>query len=259
MCPPELARGGQPAWSPVGRWGASACRAACGSTVVSLSSREVPAGRSAGPPAGWSEPVSRDPGAPRSAWGSSCRCPDGPVPSSVVTPISSVPPVGGPATSGASRCSASRPGGNARRGRRPPPVPAPRGRWSGFRWSARLALLSLVAVSRLRKRFELLGGEVQVPAVPVVQLGRGVVGEGDRDVRLAVQVDVHGADPRLLAGEEHVLRARPPGRAQPDPAAAGYPRAPDQHGVGLRCDLGGRLGEPPVAAGQAGAGRLRPG
>src|SRR3954465_1538518 len=44
----ELARGGQPAWSPVGRWGASACRAACGSTVVSLSSREVPAGRSAG-------------------------------------------------------------------------------------------------------------------------------------------------------------------------------------------------------------------
>ena len=53
--------------------GAPGCWAPCGSTVVSLSSSAVPAGRSTGPPPGSGEPVSREPGAPRSDCGSSCR------------------------------------------------------------------------------------------------------------------------------------------------------------------------------------------
>src|SRR4051812_8703620 len=74
----------QPAWSPVGRFGASPCWAPCSSTVVSLSGSEPPAGRSTGPPPGWSEPVSREPGAPRSLWGSSCGCAAGSVLSTAV-------------------------------------------------------------------------------------------------------------------------------------------------------------------------------
>ena len=69
------------------------------------------------------------------------------------------------------------------------------------------------------ERFDLIGCEVQVPAVPLVHLGGRVVLDDDADVLVAVDVLVHRGDACDLVREEDVLGIGPPRRVQPDPAA----------------------------------------
>ena len=110
-----------------------------------------------------------------------------------------------------------------------------------FSSSSSLSLSALdSAVPTPRERSQLVGSEVEVAAIPVVQFGGGVVDEGDRHVGLPVQVDVHRADHGLLAGEEHVLCVGPPAGPQQDAAAPLDARAVDDDHVGR-----GATGRPP--------------
>ena len=47
---------------------------------------------------------------------------------------------------------------------------------------------------------DLIGGEVEEPAVTAVQVGRRIVGRSDGQVHLAVHVEEHGLDDGLPAG-----------------------------------------------------------
>ena len=62
------------------------------------------------------------------------------------------------------------------------------------------------------QRFELVGREIEVAAVPVVQVGRRVVDQDHGDVGAAVDVGEHRGDPGHLVGEEQVLGVGPAGR-----------------------------------------------
>src|SRR5690349_1947326 len=107
-----------------------------------------------------------------------CRMTSGPKPSSPrkMLPIPATRTLG--VTCGASSGSA------ARRGQIAPRPPLLRGspQPPRLRQSSRL----LPSRTPFDERFDLVGGEVQVAAVPLVQLGRRVVLEDDTDVPAAV-------------------------------------------------------------------------
>ena len=65
---------------------------------------------------------------------------------------------------------------------------------------------------------------------------------------LAVEVDAHFGYPRGLAGEEHVVGVGAAAGPQPDQTALADRHAGHDDRVDRR--LGGRLGRPPVVAGQ---------
>ena len=67
---------------------------------------------------------------------------------------------------------------------------------------------------------QLIGGEVEVARRFLVQVGRRVVDQHQRDVRAAVDVGQHGGDPGDLVGEEQVLGVGPARRVHPHQAAA---------------------------------------
>ena len=116
------------------------------------------------------------------------------------------------------------------------------------------ALLSCLARCGRAERLQLLRGEVEVAAVPLVQVGRRVVDEHHPDVGGAVDVEVHAGDPGGLAGEEEVLGVGPAAGLQPHQAAPADPDAGDHHRVGRRVDGRVRLGVPPRHVVRAGAG-----
>src|SRR5215469_18039461 len=60
-------------------------------------------------------------------------------------------------------------------------------------------------------RLDLVGGEVEEPAVAPLQLGRWVVFRADRHVHLAVDVVQHGLHRRRAPGQEQVLGVGAPG------------------------------------------------
>src|SRR5215469_10115098 len=95
-------------------------------------------------------------------------------------------------------------------------------------------------------RLDLVGGEVEEPAVVPLQLGEGVAGRADRDVHVAVHVVQHGLNDRLPADEEQVLGVCPSRPwPHPDPAPPGDPDAADQDMIGLGTDRGVRPRIPP--------------
>src|ERR1700729_740525 len=78
-------------------------------------------------------------------------------------------------------------------------------------------------------------GEVQETALDTLDVRVRVVLGQQRQVGVPVHVEQHGLDQRGPAGEEQVLRVRPPGaRAHPDPAAAGDANVPDHDVIGVR-------------------------
>jgi len=71
--------------------------------------------------------------------------------------------------------------------------------------------------------------------VLAVQIRSRVIDRGDREVQMAVDIEQHGLDHCLSAGQEQVLGVRPPAaRPHPDPAAARDPHAVDDDVVGFR-------------------------
>src|SRR5262245_47479426 len=105
--------------------------------------------------------------------------------------------------------------------------------------------LSLVAVDN---RFELIWSEIQIAAIPLVQIGRGIVVDDHTDVRFAVDVGVHRGDARRPALVEQVVCVGAPHRAQPNPAALAYQHPGDRDRVGLRAHRAVGRGIPPAHA-----------
>src|SRR6202020_526944 len=73
------------------------------------------------------------------------------------------------------------------------------------------------------ERFNFVGGEVQVAAVPLVQVGRRIVFDDDADVLVAVNVFVHGGDASRLAREEEILCVGTTPRMQKYSTASRHP------------------------------------
>src|ERR1700748_2883650 len=98
------------------------------------------------------------------------------------------------------------------------------------------------------ERLDFVGGEVEIAAVPLVQVGGRISLDDDADVLVAVDVFVHGGDASRLAREEQVLCVGSTPRMQKYSTASRYPDTVHQHRVqvGLYGVVGQRI--PPIHA-----------
>ena len=96
-----------------------------------------------------------------------------------------------------------------------------------------------------RQHLDLVGVEVEVPALPLEQLRGGIVVEGDGEVLGAVDVAEHAGDGGRAAGEEEVVGVRPTGGAETDGGALADLDPADPRGVGPGVDAGVDAGIPP--------------
>src|ERR1700758_1317898 len=96
------------------------------------------------------------------------------------------------------------------------------------------------------ERLYFVGREVQITAVPVMQIGGGVIVDDPPDMLVALHVLMHRRDAGNPAGDEDVLRVGIAPRPQPDPAATGDPDPVHQHRIEFRTNgvVGQRI--PPV-------------
>src|ERR1700722_885030 len=98
------------------------------------------------------------------------------------------------------------------------------------------------------ERLDFVGGEVQVAAVPLVQVGRRIVLDDDADVLVAVNVFVHCGDASRLSCEEQVLCVGSTPRMQKYSTASRDPDTIHQHRI--QVGLYGVVGQwiPPIHA-----------
>ena len=71
------------------------------------------------------------------------------------------------------------------------------------------------------QRFDLVGGEVQVAAVPLVQVGGWIVLDDDADVLVAVDVSCTEVTRAILPAKNRSWASARARRVQPDPAVRG--------------------------------------